>query len=131
MTIVYNGEKHCEIIHAPSQSVISTDAPKDNNGRGQTFSPTDLMASSLGACMLTVMGIQSDQNGWDISGSKVRIIKEMAANPRRIGKLTASIEMPKHLNEIARNNLESAAINCPVKCSLSSDILLDIKFSYT
>ena len=130
MNAVYMGEKHCEITHGPSNAVIATDAPKDNHGLGLAFSPTDLMAASLGVCMLTVMGIQADQKGWDMKGSKAHVVKEMATNPRRIGKLTAHIEMPGHLNEEARNHLEKTASSCPVKHSLSPDIVLDIKFKY-
>jgi putative redox protein len=130
MTAVYKGQKHCEMTHGPSKAIIETDAPKDNHGRGEAFSPTDLMAASLGVCMLTVMGIQADQKGWNMEGSKVHLIKEMVTNPRRIGKLTAHLEMPAHLNEEARNHLEKTASSCPVKQSLHPDIILDIKFTY-
>ncbi len=130
MTAVYVGEKRCEITHGPSGAEISTDAPKDNHGRGEAFSPTDLMAASLGVCMLTVMGIQADLKNWNIIGSKVKVMKEMVTNPRRIGKLTAHLEMPNHLSSEARAHLENTALNCPVKCSLSSDIKLDIQFKY-
>lgn len=131
MMAVYKGQKHCEITHGPSNAVIETDAPKDNYGLGQAFSPTDLMAASLGVCMLTVMGIQADLKGWNMVGAKARIVKEMAANPRRIGKLIAHVEMPAHLNEEARNHLEKTASSCPVKYSLNNDIVLDIQFKYT
>ena len=130
MSAVYTGQKHCKITHGPSQAIIETDAPKDNHGLGEAFSPTDLMAASLCVCMLTVMGIQADQKGWNMTGSKVRIIKEMAANPRRIGKLVAHLEIPRHLNEEARNHLEKTASSCPVKYSLHPDIVLDIQFNY-
>ena len=130
MNAVYTGEKHCVLTHGPSNAQIATDAPKDNHGLGQAFSPTDLMAASLGVCMLTVMGIQADLKGWDMKGSKAQVIKEMNASPRRIGKLTARIEMPAHLNEEARNHLEKTASSCPVKYSLNPDIVLDITFKY-
>jgi putative redox protein len=130
MDAVYTGNKHCEITHGPSKAVIVTDAPKDNHGLGQAFSPTDLMAASLGVCMLTVMGIQADLKGWNMLGSKAHIVKEMAASPRRISKLTAHIEMPAHLNEEARNHLEKTASSCPVKLSLHPEIILDIQFKY-
>ena len=130
MMAVYMGEKHCKITHGPSNAVIETDAPKDNHGLGQAFSPTDLMAASLGVCMLTVMGIQADLKGWNMVGAEARIVKEMATNPRRIGKLTAHIEMPSHLNEEARNHLEKTASSCPVKYSLNPEIVLDIQFKY-
>lgn len=130
MTAVYLGEKHCEITHAPSKAIIETDAPKDNHGRGEAFSPTDLMTASLGVCMLTVMGIQADLKGWNMKGSTARIVKEMSASPRRISKILAHLTMPAHLNEEARNHLEKTASSCPVKLSLHPDIILDIKFNY-
>lgn len=130
MNAVYTGEKHCVLTHGPSNAQIATDAPKDNHGLGQAFSPTDLMAASLGVCMLTVMGIQADLKGWDMKGSKAQVIKEMNASPRRIGKLTVRIEMPAHLKEEARNHLEKTASSCPVKYSLNPDIFLDITFKY-
>ena len=130
MTAVYLGEKHCEITHGPSKAIIETDAPKDNHGRGEAFSPTDLMTASLGVCMLTVMGIQADLKGWNMKGSTARIVKEMSASPRRISKILAHLTMPAHLNEEARNHLEKTASSCPVKLSLHPDIILDIKFNY-
>ncbi len=131
MNAVYLGEKHCEIIHGPSKTIIETDAPKDNHGRGEAFSPTDLMTASLGVCMLTVMGIQADQKGWDMKGSSARIVKEMSTSPpRKISKILAHLTMPAHLNEEARNHLEKTASSCPVKLSLHPDIALDIKFNY-
>lgn len=130
MNAVYLGEKHCEIIHGPSKAIIETDAPKDNHGRGEAFSPTDLMTASLGVCMLTVMGIQADQKGWDMKGSSARIVKEMSTSPRKISKILAHLTMPAHLNEEARNHLEKTASSCPVKLSLHPDIVLDIKFNY-
>jgi uncharacterized OsmC-like protein len=131
MNALYTGEKHCELTHGPSGAVISTDAPKDNNGRGEAFSPTDLLAASLGVCMLTVMGIQADQKGWDMKGASAKVIKEMAANPRRVSKITVHIQMPAHLNTETRSHLEKTALSCPVKYSLHPDIVLDIKFSYS
>ena len=130
MTAIYKGEKHCEITHGPSKALIETDAPKDNHGRGEAFSPTDLAAASLGVCMLTVMGIQADQKGWNMTGAKAKVVKEMVANPRRIGKLTVHVDMPAHLNEEARNHLEKTASSCPVKYSLHPEIVFDIQFRY-
>ena len=130
MIALYTGEKHCEVTHGPSNAIIVTDAPKDNHGRGEAFSPTDLCSTSLGVCMLTVMGIQADLKGWDMKGSRATIIKEMASNPRRIGKLTVLLEMPAHLTEEAQSHLEKTALNCPVKHSLHPDIILEIQFSY-
>lgn len=130
MTLVYTGKKHCDITHAPSNAVISTDAPKDNHGLGQAFSPTDLTAASLGSCMLTVMGIQADLKGWDMNGSSAHVIKEMTTNPRRIAKLTVHLKLPDHLDQAARSHLEKTASGCPVKYSLHPEIIFDIKFNY-
>lgn len=80
--------------------------------------------------MLTVMGIQADQNSWDMKGASVHIVKEMAADPRRVGRITAHLTMPAHLNPEARIHLEKTAINCPVKYSLHPDINIDLKFIY-
>ena len=98
MTAIYKGEKHCEITHGPSKALIETDAPKDNHGRGEAFSPTDLAAASLGVCMLTVMGIQADQKGWNMTGAKAKVVKELVANPRIFVKLTVHFYMPAQLN---------------------------------
>jgi putative redox protein len=130
MYAMYKGNKNCILTHGPSKAVIETDAPKDNHGRGESFSPTDLMAASLGVCMLTVMGIQADQKSWDMNGSKAKVVKEMGTSPRRISKLTAHLELPMTLNEEARSHLEKTALGCPVKQSLHPDIILDIKFTY-
>lgn len=131
VTAKYEGEKHCELVHGPSQAVISTDAPKDNNGKGEAFSPTDLVAAATGSCMLTVMAIMAEKDGVDLKGSYTTVEKEMVLNPRRIGKLTVNVFMPKHIDEPYRTKLENAALTCPVKKSLHPDLQLPIQFHYS
>jgi putative redox protein len=127
----YEGEKHCEIEHGPSQSIISTDAPKDNNGRGELFSPTDLVAAATGSCILTVMAIMAEKDGVNLKGAYTTVEKEMVLNPRRIGKLTINVFMPKDVEESYRQKLENTAHTCPVKKSLHPEMQLPMQFHYT
>lgn len=127
---VYTGQKHTEITHGPSQSVIETDAPKDNNGKGETFSPTDLTAAALGSCLLTVMAISAEQEGLDMTGAKAQVTKEMAANPRRVAKLTVSVTMPAGIPESARAKLEAIARGCPVARSLAEALEAPMTFEW-
>lgn len=131
VTATYEGEKHCEIIHGPSQAKIATDAPKDNNGKGEAFSPTDLVAAATGSCILTVMAIMAEKEGVDLTGSYTTVEKEMALNPRRIGKLTINVFMPKNIEAHYRIKLEDTAMTCPVKKSLNPEMELLIQFHYS
>lgn len=131
VTAKYEGDKHCEIEHGPSQSVIATDAPKDNNGRGELFSPTDLVAAATGSCMLTVMAIMAEKDGVNLKGSYTTVEKEMIPNPRRIGKLTVNVFMPQHIESAYRQKLENTAMTCPVKKSLNPEMELPVQFHYT
>ena len=94
------------------------------------FSPTDLLAASLGACMMTVMGIHADKNAIDLSGSTYEVTKHMSADPRRVSKLDVSINLPKHLSANQRNELKETATGCPVKRSIHPDIDVQLKFNY-
>lgn len=127
---VYTGQKHTKITHGPSQSVIETDAPKDNNGKGETFSPTDLTAAALGSCLLTVMAISAEQEGLDMTGARAEVIKEMAADPRRVAKLTVSVTMPSGIPESARAKLETIARGCPVARSLAEALEAPMTFEW-
>ena len=120
--IEYHGNLRCQAIHADSQTALLTDAPKDNQGNGESFSPTDLLATALGTCMLTTMGIVARRMKVDLTNSKAVIQKEMVANPRRVGKLTVEIHGPAAVPESARQQLEEAALTCPVYRSLHPDI---------
>src|SRR5271168_1847243 len=94
MNIIYEGQLRCTLTHEPSGAVISTDAPKDNMGRGEAFSPTDLVAAALGSCMLTVMGIAAAKHNIDLKGTTVQVSKEMITAPvRRIGSITVILQM--------------------------------------
>ncbi len=130
VTATYQGEKHCEVHHGPSGSLIETDAPVDNNGRGERFSPTDLVASALGTCALTVMSIVAERDGVSLKGATARVEKHMVQNPRRIGRLPVTITMPAGIPEDYRKKLENTAHTCPVHKSLSSDIDSPIDFVY-
>lgn len=130
MQVTYQGDKHCELIHEPSQSRIETDAPKDNNGRGEKFSPTDLMGAALGSCILTVMSIMAERDNVDLRGAKANVEKEMHANPRRISKLVVNLQMPKGVPHEYRKKLEIAANTCPVHRSLHPEIESPIIFHY-
>jgi putative redox protein len=127
---VYQGDKHSLITHGPSGAVLETDAPKDNNGRGESFSPTDLVAAALGSCMLTVMAISAEKDDIDMRGARSQVIKNMAANPRRISSLSVEVEMPQTVPAAAREKLELIARTCPVAKSLSEHLNAPIVFTW-
>ncbi len=126
----YLGNKRVELTHGPTGSQIITDAPKDNNGEGTTFSPTDLTTASLGACMLTVMSIFAERNGLDLQGSHFALEKHMQENPRRIAKIVVQLHLPASLPEAERVKLERVAHTCPVHKSLSTETEIDLSFAY-
>lgn len=134
--IVYEGQLHCRATHGPSKTVLTTDAPVDNHGKGESFSPTDLVATALGTCMATLMGIVAERNKLDIAGTRVLVVKEMVQEPvRRIGTLRVTIHVPAEKNSSLsmddRKKLETAALHCPVHKSLHPDIQSPIEFLYT
>ncbi len=126
----YLGNKSIELVHEPSGAAIRTAAPVDNNGDGSSFSPTDLAASSVAACMVTIMAIVADRDGIDMSGTTFVIEKIMNAEPRRIGKIPVTIRLPGRLTEKERRKLEGAAHACPVHRSLHPDIDITVEFVY-
>lgn len=127
----YQGELHCKATHGPSGTELNTDAPKDNQGRGESFSPTDLVATALGACMLTIIGIAARTRNIDISGATASVEKEMtAAPPRRIDRLTVKIHVPHAPSLAVREKLERAAHACPVHKSLHPDVHTHIEFNW-
>jgi putative redox protein len=129
--VVYEGDLHTTCRHAPSGAALATDAPKDNEGRGEAFSPTDLLATALGSCMLTTMGIVARRHGWAMEGARAELEKHMAAQPsRRVGGLVVHFAMPRGIPEGARPVLERAALTCPVHRSLHPDVELDIRFDW-
>lgn len=129
--IVYEGSLRTTCEHGPSSGRIQTDAPVDNQGRGEAFSPTDLLAAALGSCMLTVMGIRARNEGWPLEGARVRVVKQMASAPRRVSRLVVEFSMPGLLDEASRQTLERVAWACPVKQSLHPSVELDVSFRYT
>jgi putative redox protein len=127
----YEGELHTRATHGPSGAALETDAPKDNEGKGESFSPTDLLATALGTCMLTVMGILARRKGWDLAGARVSVDKHMVAEPvRRVGRLELRFEMPPGLPEDSHKLLERAAHTCPVHQSLHPEVKVETVFSW-
>lgn len=131
INIAYEGELRCSAEHTPSNTMLTTDAPKDNQGKGESFSPTDLVATALGSCMLTIMGIAARTLEIDITGTKVRVQKEMVAEPtRRIGTLRVRIHVPFEPSEGHKRSLEKAALTCPVHHSIHPDIDVPIEWGW-
>jgi len=125
--IDYQGKLRCHAEHVDSGTTLITDAPRDNQGEGKSFSPT-----ALGSCMLTIMGIAAQRQSIDIAGAKCLVLKEMTAVPhRRIGKLTVTIEVPGPLTEEQQTRLKNAAMSCPVHQSLHPDIQIPVNFRFT
>jgi uncharacterized OsmC-like protein len=127
---VYAGNKKARLKHQPSGAEILTDAPRDNAGQGSSFSPTDLVAGALGACMMIIMSIAAEREGMDLSGMCMRVEKEMSSAPRRIGKLTLAVHLPARLSPQERERLERVARECPVLRSLHPDVAVDAQFVY-
>ncbi|HUA68491.1 MAG TPA: OsmC family protein [Candidatus Saccharimonadales bacterium] len=127
--IQYQGDLRCEAVHQPSGTRLNTDAPKDNFGKGESFSPTDLVATALGTCMLTLMGIAARSLKVDLKGTRVTVQKEMVAAPlRRIGTLAVKIAVPVKLTDEQKLKLEQAALTCPVHKSLHPDVQMPVEF---
>lgn len=135
INVVYEGQLHCTAKHGPSGTTLATDAPKDNMGKGESFSPTDLVATALATCVITTMGIVAQRNNLDLAGSRVHVEKHMITEPiRRIGRLPVTITVPKtqaaKLSDTDRQKLENAAKHCPVHASLHPDIDAPLRFVY-
>ncbi len=134
INITYEGGLHCAAVHGPSRKSLMTDAPVDNGGKGAAFSPTDLVATALGTCMATIMGLVAERNHLNLEGLQVQVIKEMVADPvRRIGALRTRLVFPKNRqwSPADRAKLEAAARTCPVKQSLHPDVQVPIEFVYS
>jgi putative redox protein len=130
VTARYQGDLLCTATHGPSGATIRTDAPKDNEGQGRHFSPTDLVGTAMGTCMLTIMGIVARRIGIAIEGATATVQKHMSASPRRIGRLPVEIRVPGRLTAEQRKKLEAAALGCPVHKSLHPDIEAPVTFVY-
>jgi putative redox protein len=129
--IMYLGDLHCRAIHGPSGQALMTDAPTDNQGKGEFYSPTDLVGTSMGTCVATIMGIYARNSGIDLEGMKIQVRKVMSAQPpRRIAKLEMIFQMPPGLSPRARKALEICVDACPVRRSLHPDVETPVSFEY-
>ena len=128
--VTYKGSLRTEAIHVQSSNTIITDAPIDNHGKGEAFSPTDLVATALASCMLTIMGIVANRNHLKINGTTAEIEKIMGANPRRINEIKINIRFNENFDKKTKRKLENAALTCPVSNSLSENLNESIKFIY-
>ncbi|MBS1597605.1 MAG: OsmC family protein [Bacteroidetes bacterium] len=131
-TVIYDGDLRTVATHLQSGSTIQTDAPTDNNGKGERFSPSDLVATALGSCMLTIMGMRAREMNVDLKGTKIEIQKSMKSDPRRIGGINLTFHFPKNLNTNDKQQtiLEKAAHTCPVIYSINPDIDVKVEFKW-
>jgi len=129
INVIYEGELHCAAVHGPSGSELATDAPVDNQGRGEAFSPTDLVATALGSCMATIMGIYARRKQLAIEGTRIRVGKEMSKDlPRRIARIELRIEVPLPADHPQCDALVNAAMTCPVHQSLHPEIEVPVEW---
>ena len=128
ISIEYTGNLHCDAKHGPSGSVIATDAPADNQGKGEAFSPTDLVATALGTCIATTMAIVAERHEVELKGMTVQVSKEMASDPRRISRLTTEVRIPLAADHPQRGLLEKTALGCPVHRSLAAEMERPTRF---
>ncbi len=130
-SIVYTGNLRCKAEHIQSKTTMETDAPVDNRGKGEKFSPTDLLCTSLATCMLTTMGIKANELGVNIINSKAAVTKHMLGNPRRVGKIEVAVELPINGSDRDQKVLEAAGNNCPVMKSIHPDIEVIINYKWS
>ncbi|MBQ1748167.1 MAG: OsmC family protein [Bacteroidales bacterium] len=132
MLTIYKGNLRNEVTHLQSGTKILTDAPLDNHGKGESFSPTDLLASSLGCCMLTIMGISAQSYGFSLEGTRVETEKIMGTDPRRVVEIKIDFHFPEGSNFTPQQKriIESAAKTCPVANSLHPDLKKTINFNW-
>ena len=131
VSINYEGGLRCAAKHGPSGKTVVTDAPVDNHGKGESFSPTDLVATALGTCMATIMGIAAERHQIDLGGMEIEVTKEMTTEaPRRIARLTTKIRVPLPPDHPQRTLLENAALTCPVHKSLSAEMAKPVDFDW-
>jgi putative redox protein len=132
MEVEYLGELRTKGTHLKSGVTVITDAPLDNNGKGEAYSPTDMVASALASCMITIMGIQANKHGWNITGVKAEVEKIMSAAPRKIAGIRVKLFFPSTApaDKESRALLEHAAHTCPVALSLSAELKQEMEFNY-
>ncbi len=125
----YLGDLHTEVKHVSSRSLIYTDAPKDHDGNGESFAPTDLLASALGSCVITIMGIEAKRRGWELDEINVEVYKKMSTEgPRKIKSLILEIHMPSKLDSHQFKILQSIAEDCPVKLNLEESVDIELNW---
>lgn len=130
-TIIYEGDLRCQATHGPSGQKLTTDAPKDNHGKGESFSPTDLVGTAVGACMLTILGIAAARKEIDLRGAGVVVRKHMTTQPpRRIAKLEIELTLPIPSSHCDAPMLKQAALQCPVYLSLHPDVEKEVSFQF-
>lgn len=130
--IIYNGDLRTTCTHRKSNTPIETDAPVDNNGKGERFSPTDLLATSLAACMITIMGMKAREMNIDLVNVKIDVLKTMAADPRRVSRIDLKFLLPEQLHSLDKKSvaiLKKTALACPVAKSIHPDIEVEIDWS--
>lgn len=133
INVKYEGGLRCTVTHGPSGAHFMTDAPLDNEGKAESFSPTDLVGTALGACIMTIIGIMAERKKIVLEGTNIKVTKEMASSPaRRIGELKVKVTFPKglDLSDEDRKRFERAVDTCPVKQSLHPDIKITAEFAY-
>ena len=131
MSVLYSGNLRCEVVHAQSKTQIETDAPLDNKGKGERFSPTDLLCTSLATCILTTMAIAAEERSWKFEGVKAEIEKIMNSTPRRIGEIKIHFNFPElGYDDLMKEKIQRYAHACPVSRSLSPDVLQNVTFSF-
>jgi putative redox protein len=131
-TIIYTGQLRCSATHNQSGTIIETDAPTDNRGKGERFSPTDLLCVSLGTCITTTMGIKATDMGIDLSGTVLQVQKHMLGDPRRVGKIDVLLSFPPslQLEEKDKIILQRTGDNCPVMKSIHPDIVTNVVYNW-
>ena len=128
--IRYDGDLRCSCVHVQSGTEIETDAPTDNRGKGQRFSPTDTLCVSLATCIMTTMGIRAIDMGIELKGSRIDVQKHMLAEPRRVGKIDIHLHLPAGISPENQQMLERVGNACPVARSLHPDLITDIRYSW-
>lgn len=130
-TVIYKGQLRCEATHLQSGSMIETDAPTDNRGKGERFSPTDLLCVSLATCIVTTMGIKAGDMNIELTGTKMAVTKHMLHDPRRVGKVEVTLDLPSlNLDEKDRLVLERTGDNCPVMKSLHPELVVAVTYNW-
>ncbi len=128
--VIYQGGLHCELQHEPSCAKVCSDAPVDNHGKGESFSPTDLMCSAMAACMATIMGIYAEKEGLNLEGASIEVGKIMSANPRRIARIETTITLPLPADTPHKAALEDCVLGSPAMRSLHPDIEVPITWNW-